>query len=341
MPGRTSDAACRAILKALLEIGEPAGATRVAEVVNTYGVNLRPRSVRFHLLRMDRAGLTRCVGRRSGREITREGEEELSRTDVIGKTGFVAAHVDALGYQMTYDPRVRKGSVVVNIAEIDARDLSRAMVHMGPVFERRLTLGSGLAVAMAGERLAGQECPRGKVLLGTVCSVTFSGLFLKAGVPVTSRFGGLVEMREGHPARFTELIEYRGSSRDPLELFILAGFTQVRACASTGTGLIGAGFREFPAAAQRQVQQLIEHLEFLGFPGVLRVGRPNSPLLDIPVAEGRTGMIVLAGLNPFAALREAGVPLVIRSLAGLEDIARFRDYHELALLARRRVPYVE
>ena len=53
---------------------------------------------------------------------------------------------------------------------------------------------------------------------------------------------------------------------------------------------------------------------------------PNQPLFDIPVAEGRTGMIVVGGLNPVAALHEAGARVSIQSLAGLEEFSMFQPF---------------
>ena len=60
--------------------------------------------------------------------------------------------------------------------------------------------------------------------------------------------------------------------------------------------------------------------------GILAIGNPNQPLLDIPVAEGCTGMVIVAGLNPIAALREVDAGMTIRSLAGLERFERFQPY---------------
>ena len=60
---------------------------------------------------------------------------------------------------------------------------------------------------------------------------------------------------------------------------------------------------------------------------LLAIGTPNQPLFDIPVGEGRAGLIVTGGLNPIAALCEAGVPVTFQSLAEVEDIARFSDFN--------------
>jgi repressor of nif and glnA expression len=48
-----------AILKALEEIGRPAGAARIRERLLASGGRLQPRTVRFYLLELDREGMTR------------------------------------------------------------------------------------------------------------------------------------------------------------------------------------------------------------------------------------------------------------------------------------------
>jgi HTH-type transcriptional regulator, global nitrogen regulator NrpRI len=338
---KNTDHVRRAILKALHETDGAAGAARLGRVLAELGLDLSARTIRFHLLRLDREGLTRTVSRRRGRELTSRGREELVRGDVVGKIGFVAARVDDMGYRMTFDPRTGQGRTVANLALIAESDLPRATVHMNPVFARRLAMGPRVAVAHGGETLAGIVVPPGMTGLGTVCSVAVNGMLLKRGVPVTSRFGGLVELRGGRATRFIDLIEYRGSTLDPLEVLIQAGRTRVQDAAATGNGIVGASFREVPNAALDTVRALQRDLRAADMPALMEIGRPNQPLLDIPVAEGRTGILVVAGLNPVAAVHEAGVPVQMLSLAGLEDYERFVPFREAALRARRDSPLID
>jgi len=65
-----------------------------------------------------------------------------------------------------------------------------------------------------------------------------------------------------------------------------------------------------------------------GIGGILAIGRPSQPLFDIPVSEGYCGMVVLGGLNPIAAVREAGIRVSIQSLAGLLDFSRFTPVYK-------------
>ncbi|OHE76607.1 MAG: hypothetical protein A2107_06155 [Verrucomicrobia bacterium GWF2_62_7] len=318
-----------AILKALKEIRGPAGAARIRERLLASGLELQPRTVRFYLLQMDREGLTQSVSRRAGRQVTEQGHSELLHANIIEKVGFVASRIDSLLYRMSYDSRTMAGTIVTNLALIPKNFLMRAVEDMKPVFARRLGMGTRLAIAREGETFGATTVPAEMVALGTVCSVTASGILLKHGIPVTSRFGGLMEIREGKPVRLTALIEYSGTTLDPLEVFIRARMTRVRDCARTGNGIIGVSFREVPAAAVPEVRRIKKEMERQGLDGILAIGHPNQPLFDIPVEEGRAGLIVNGGLNPVAALCEAHGEVQFHSLAEVEEVGRFSDFHVL------------
>ena len=324
-----SDRAKVTILKALHEIGRAAGSSRIVRRLGDLGMPLQPRTVRLYLQQLDREGLTRFMGRRIGREITDRGIEELARSHVIEKVGFIAAKVDTLGYRMSFSNRVGSGTIVANVALFDQRVLRLALKEIEEVFAAGLGMGRLLALAQEGGKLADLEVPAGRVAVATICSVTVNGILLHEGIPVTSRFGGLLEMRDGAPVRFVELIDYSGTTLDPLEAFIRAGMTDVRQCARTGAGIIGASFREIPSAAVEDVTRIERSMRERGLGGILAIGSPNRPLLDIPVAEGRAGIIVVGGLNPVAAVHESGIRLSMLSLAGLDDIARFEVYENV------------
>ncbi len=326
---------------ALAELEGSAGAVRIAEAVASRGIDLQPRAIRYHLAALDRAGLTRLVSRRRGRALTERGRDELARGDVFQKMGFVAARMDDLAYRMDLDLRRGTGSVIVNVAWLDASDLPRALALMEPAFRAGLGMGRRIVVAGPGERIAGHGVPEGRAGLATVCSVTLNGALLKAGIPVTSRFGGLLEMRDRRPLRFVELIEYRGTTFDPLDAFMRAGLTSVGACARTGDGLVGASLREAPSAAMPDLHRIARRLQRLDLSALLTTGRPDQPLLDIPITGGRTGLLVMGGLNPVAVLREAGVRVTLGSMTGFEDLARFRPLADWRLAHRRESPLID
>lgn len=326
------------ILKVLHRLGRPAGASRIAELLRGWGVDLSERSIRLYLLQLDREGLTQLQSRRAGRALTAKGRAELEHGDVIERMGFIAGQIDAMNYRMGFSLRAGMGTLVVNTTLLAARDEVAALDVVRPVFAARLGMGSRLLMLRAGatyDAARAATVPRGRIAMVTICSVTLNGILLKEGIPVTSRYGGLLEFRNRLPARFVELLEYGGTTQDPLELFIRAKMTSVRACERTGNGLVGASFREFPSVALPAVLKIRDQLRLLGLDGILAVGVPNQPLYGIPVGEGRTGLVVLGGLNPAAALEEAGVASENRSLAGLLEYRQFPEFRHLNMWTRR------
>lgn len=315
-----------AVLKSLKELGGSSGASRIRQQLQAHGLDLQPRTIRFYLLQTDREGLTRTVSRRAGREVTERGRQEVEQANIMERVRFVAARIDLLVYQMTYDLQTATGTIVSNLALIPRDYLLRAVEDMRPVLARHFGMGNKLAIIPEGETYGSITVPKRWVGVATICSVTANGILLKQGIPVVSRFGGLMEIREGKPVRLVALIEYSGTTLDPLEAFIRARMTQVRECGRTGTGVIGVSFREIPAAAVAQVRQIKKEMEKQGLDGILAVGTPNQPLFDIPVGEGRAGLIINGGLNPLAALWEARAAVEFRSLAEVENIERFMHY---------------
>ena len=109
--------------------------------------------------------------------------------------------------------------------------------------DANLSMSHLAVVAHEGETL-GDPVPEGMVAVGTVCSVTLNGVLLHHYIPMTSVYGGLLQVRDARPLRFVELVSYAGSSIDPLHIFISSGLTSSYQAAITGAGMVGAGFRE-------------------------------------------------------------------------------------------------
>ena len=56
----------------------------------------------------------------------------------------------------------------------------------------------------------------------------------------------------------------------------------------------------------------------LGLGGIMLFGRPGQPLLEIPVAPGRVGVVVVGGLNPLArGGKRAGIPTQNKAMGTL------------------------
>jgi repressor of nif and glnA expression len=309
-----------AILRILDEAGRPLGSTKIARSLRVVGIDLAERMVRNYLAETDHLGLTVNLGRR-GRALTDAGRQELAAAGAVEKIGFIDARGEELAYRMTFDLRRLRGTVIVNLSAVARSRLDEARGTMQAVV--RAGLGMGRIGRVGGEATgtAGLPASDSEAVISTVCSLTLNGLLAAAGVPTVSRFGGLLEVHDGSPRRFTHIIEYAGTTLDPIEIFIKARMTSVGEAARTGSGVIGASFREVPAVALPKVRKVVQRMDEVGLGGLVAIGEPSRPLAEIPVGQGRAGLIVAAGLNPVAAVHEAGIRTENQAMARLCEFA--------------------
>jgi repressor of nif and glnA expression len=316
------------ILKVLSESSEPLGSTTIARELESHGVYLNERTVRYHLRITDERGFTRPLGR-DGRAITPEGMEELKNALAPEQTGFVIERINLLAYQTNFDPRTRTGQVPINTSLFPADRFRGALEAMKEAFTAGFCVSDLVAMACAGEKLGDVVIPEGQVGFATMCSAVINGVLLKSGVPMDSKFGGIMEMRSGEPRRFVAIINYAGTSLDPSEAYIRARMTSVRQAAATGTGRILANFREIPAPSRPVVEGIVADLKRSGIGGVLLIGEASEPLCQMPVGLNKIGMVLLGGLNPVAAAEEAGLEAENISESGTIDFRQLVSYHEL------------
>jgi len=317
-----------AILRILRDQGQPLGSQQITEKLTRLGYDISGRTVRFHLLAMDREGLTEYIGKH-GRQITEKGIEEIGNARVHEKVGFLSAKIAQMTCSMDFDLVSCTGSVIVNISLIKEQDLLSGCPLMSRVYEKGFSMGRLISLFHSGEKVGDMAIPAGYVGVGTVCSITLNGVLLAHKIPVSSRFGGLLEIQDSKPSRFVAIINYDGTSLDPLEIFIKSGMTDYLGATGEGNGLIGAGFREIPAQTRERVVEIAANLEKVGLGGFLTIGTPNNDVSEIPVSEGNIGAIVIGGLNPIAILEEAGFEVHSRALSGLIPYERLFSYLEL------------
>jgi HTH-type transcriptional regulator, global nitrogen regulator NrpRI len=316
------------VMKVLSESERPLGGTRIAQALGLAGKDMSQRTIRYYLSITDGEGLTEQVGRR-GRQLTEKGRRELQTAYVADKVGFVAARADALTYGMDFKIRQGKGLVVVNMSTLPFAEIPRAKAIMRRVFEAGLSMGDRLLIGQPGQKLGNLSPGPDGVVVATVCSIAVNGVLLAEGVAMNLRFGGLLQMKDYKPVRFTQIINYDGTTLDPLEIFIKGGMTSVKQAARSGEGVIGASFREIPAPAAENVRRQVPRLERAGLGGTILVGRPGQPLLEVPLPSGRVGMVVLGGLNPLAAVEEEGIVTSNRAFGQLFPFEELKHYSEV------------
>ncbi|MCL0070813.1 NrpR regulatory domain-containing protein [Dehalococcoidia bacterium] len=316
------------ILRILSESAEPVGARVIARHLKEGGVELSERAVRYHLKLMDERGLTQLAGR-DGRLITKQGIEELKSALVQDKVGFVISRIELLAFRTDFDWKTRTGSIPVNISFFPRKEFKRAIQAMSPAFKAGLCVSDLVALAQEGERLGELTVPQGMTGLATACSIVVNGALLKAGVPMDSRFGGILEIRNHQPLRFVELIQYAGSSLDPSEVFIRGKMTSVSQAARQGNGKILANFREIPAICRPVTEEVGAGLGGAGLGGLLFMGKASDPVYEIPVELNKIGMVLIGGLNPVAAAEEAGIEAENRAMGTLMEYRSLIRFEEV------------
>ncbi|MFH0941616.1 MAG: NrpR regulatory domain-containing protein [Chloroflexota bacterium] len=317
-----------AILKVLSESSEPLGSITIARELERHGISLSERAIRYHLRITDERGYTQPMGR-DGRMLTPPGIDELKMALAPEQLHFINEKLELLAFQTTFDPVKRSGLLPINTSLIDRKLFPGALDAMSEAFNAGICVSQLVATAREGEKLGSVVVPAGKIGLATVCSAVINGFLLKCGVPVESRFGGVLEIRDRQPRRFVAVISYDGTSVDPSEQFIRARMTSVTEIARSGSGKMLANFRELPAPARASVVEKTALLKEAGINGVYVLGNTSEPICQLAVGLNRIGMALVGGLNPLAAVFEQGITVDNIAESGLIEYQQLVNFREL------------
>jgi len=318
-----------AILKVLSNLREPVGARVIAKNLKDYGVELSERGVRYHLKLTDERGLTQLMSDWDGRVITEKGLAEIDNAMVNDKVGFAISRIELLAFRTSFDYKNLTGLIPVNVSFFPKEKFKDALHTMKTAFKSGFCVSDLVAVANEGQRIGELMVPSGHIGLATICSVVINGTLLKAGIPMDSRFGGLLQIQNTKPTRFTQVIHYNGSSLDPSEIFIKARMTSVNEASQSGTGQVLANFREIPAICRPIAEKVISGLKNAGINGVLKIGKISEKVCEIDVDLNKIGIVLLGGLNPIAVTVEAGIQVENRSMSTLVEYQTLVSYEKL------------
>jgi len=316
------------ILRILSEYNKPVGARIIAKKLEERGFKLDERTVRYHLKILDEKGLTENLGY-DGRIITKKGLEEIKNAFVADRVGFVITKIESLIFNMDFDLKKGKGKIVANLAVLDKKYFRKAFQIMKKVIQAGYAVSPHIKIFDENELYQNYVVPKGKIMVATMCSITLDGILHHAGIPVTPRFGGVVQVLKKKPVRFTELIAYSGSTLDPLEVFSVKGLSSVLDVVKTGNGYILANFREIPMDALEKTKEKFEEAERLGIKGVLMVGEPNIPVLGVPVRINKIGIALMGGINPLTAINEAKIPIETKAIECLINFEEMENINKI------------
>jgi repressor of nif and glnA expression len=242
---------------------------------------------------------------------------------------FVNNNIDDYAIQVTFDPAEGEGTIVYNLSLIRNEDLDFAISVLKAAFKTGVSVSGLVKFFSSGEKVADYVIPKGCTGICTMCSITFDGLLIRRGIPINPIGGGVVEIENRAPVRFTHIILYEHTTIDPLQVLISQKTTAVTDVMRRGSGSILANIREFHMEAEPHVGIVLDELASSSYSGVLEVGMPNVPLLGVPVSPQFVAIAALGGTNPMAAIREGGCWVQTQAMKGLMEITlmdEIRDY---------------
>jgi len=238
---------------------------------------------------------------------------------------FVNHTIEDYAMQVTFDPAAGKGNIVYNLSLIKNEDLEYAITVLKDASRSGVSVSGLVRFFESGEKVGDFIVPAGCTGIGTMCSITFDGLLIRRGIPFNPIGGGIVEIENRTPIRFTHMILYEHTTIDPLQVLISQKTTSVTSVMRRGSGNILANIREFHMEAEPLVGMVLDELASSSYSGILEVGMPNVPLLGVPVSPQYVAIAAVGGTNSMAAIREGGRWVQTQAMKGLMDIKEMAE----------------
>lgn len=313
------------ILRVIEDADKPIGARAISDILSERGYEIGERAVRYNLKILDELGFTRKHGY-TGRDVTALGKREMNCALVNDRIGFVNTRIEEFMYRTTFDP-VDGGDVVVNTSFIKKQDFERVADILLRVYLAGYAVSGRVLVADEGEEMTSNVVPQGHLGIATICSITFDGLLLRAGIPVNTTFAGVAEVRRGEITEFSELIAYAGTSVDPMRAFLARRIARVTETVATGSGRVLANVREIPTTAADAAHRVMLQSRAAGIGGLIKMGEPGQPIFGCPVSPGKVGVVITAGVNGPAAVEDVRIPITTTPISSLADYSQMTTLH--------------
>lgn len=295
-----SERKCLEILRILKDHQDPVGAKRLSELMGERGFVLTDRAVQYYLSYLDDMGFTKKVGNR-GRLLTSKGISETERALVDERTGFIISRLERLAFKSDFNPETGRGNVGYNLSVVPEEQADGVAKAFDEVIGAGYSFFSGYKMIDSDPRI-----PQDHVGFLTVCSITMDGVLQKMGVPVRMAYGGVIDIEKGVPLGFSNLIGYRGTTIDPLSLFISSRKTSIGVTCREKTGSVLANVRQVPEDAEDIVSERSRLMRECGFLFPVATGRG---ILNTPVDSRRISIVAYSGMNLIGNAVEKGFSL--------------------------------
>ncbi len=261
-------------------------------------------------------GFTRKVGN-TGRILTGEGIAETESALVGDRIGFIISKLERLAFRSTFDPVTGTGDVAYNLSYVPEDEAPGVVRSFEKVSRAGYAFSSFCKVLDRDPRV-----PEGQVGILSLCSITIDGVFQRSGIPVLMAYGGRVQFEKGEVKGFLDLIGYRGTTIDPLQLFISAGLTSIKGVVATGNGVAVANVREVPVPATDRVRELLAQMGQWGFTPPVGMGNRVFNLVQSP---HHISIVSFSGMNMVGYGVEEGYQIRTEIGAGNIPFSKMQD----------------
>lgn len=304
------------IMRILSEQHGPLGAKRLSELMAERGFSMSDRAVQYYLQYLDEKGFTRKVGNK-GRVLTNEGSSEAEDALVDDRMGYIISRLEQLSFNVSFNPETLKGDIAYNLTYVPYDEIEKVTRAYDEVVARGYNFFRGYSITDNDPRL-----PPDTVGFISACSVTMDGVLQNNGIGVDIVYGGRFRISDNTPVCFEDLIGYRGTTIDPLSLFINAGLTSIQSLVRTGSGVALANVREVTVQAKDRVDRIVDEMAECGF--VRPVGIGTSPF-NLRPNPYRLSIVFFSGMNLVANAIECNCNITTDIGAGIIPFSKIAD----------------
>ncbi|MBO8179538.1 MAG: DUF128 domain-containing protein [Archaeoglobus sp.] len=311
----------------ILRVLEETGALSSKEIeleLRKRGYNIRARTVRYHLKKLEERGLVRKNSNGKS-ELTERGEMELKRRSAFERLGEFSERIEYNVYLSNFNLYTLSGLVPTNFAFVDKSFFDKVMEIVEECASFPLLISDRIFISDEGESLGGYYVPENSFALGVISNTIYDVILKTAGVNTNPEFAGLMSVENKEARGLTELISYFGTTLSPGLLLLRAGLTSVYSACKSGRGEIIVAIRSFSRYAMDIARRELEIAESKGLRGVIKILHPADRIFGLPTAN-RARLVVSAGLNMMAPLFENGI---IPEVRVNEFFVDYRDFRKI------------
>ncbi len=306
------------IIKILYFTENPKTSIELAEKLKNYGLNLDPRTIRYHLTSLQKLGLIEKI-KRKGARLTQKGINYAKKLFVYDRFGAPSIEVENLLFGCNYDPNKNSGKVIVN-ATIIKKDKKEETIKIlkRTSLNPKIIFSPLIGIIEGPNRFWNINVSDNEDAILCLSSRTLDAILIRNGILIESISTGLYHIEKNKPSGFTEIISHFATTLSPGELLIKGRYTNVIEVTEGGDGYITAATKTFPTAFYDKLLNIIKKLENLGFNGVLEHGAIIPEERRISIKDKYKGYIVVCGgANYLAPLIERGLATTLYIAAGL------------------------